>query len=483
MFADMDYTATTQENHGFFAVSSANDTEKENAIASQVAKFSAVHRLGVLDMILDMGVADWLSPYGLPFVATFRHDPIQWPRILATARTQYQGRADLEMAVDAYLIAHPELCGLEQNPVPAGEPKAHKRLKIINAEDLRRMVIPPLRWIINGLLPAGCTIVAGPPKDGKSLLAWNLSVAAATGGIALGRERVQQGSVLYLALEEGERRAQERLNMQMEQFQSQADLSLLDIVLWEAPRIGDGLEEELTSWIDRHQDARLIIIDILEKVRPQPSRNGNIYSDGYGATAPLTRIAQERNIALMVVHHSNKTRPEDIRDSVSGPASLLGGADTFWGLRRGVGTIDATLSITGRDVPEQELALQFQAGFWTVLGGAEEYRLSQGRKEVLEYLTHVEEPQTPKQIALALAKPEPSMRVRLQRMADQKQVLNYGGRYVIHPSYNTFCTDDDEGDEVSGGGSLGSPGSAGSHGSPRSLPPTEIQSYRQDPNL
>src|SRR5262249_33548826 len=158
-----------------------------------------------------------------------------------------------------------------------------------------------------------------------------LCVAVATGGIALGTVRVEQGPALYLALEDGERRAQQRLNAQRERVQGQVDLSRLDLVLWDAPRLGEGLEDALLAWLDQHMDARLIVIDILEKVRPRASKNGNVYADAYDATAPLTRIAQDRNIALLVVHHVNKTRPDDVRDSISGPMSLLGGADTFWG--------------------------------------------------------------------------------------------------------------------------------------------------------
>src|SRR6266566_7408783 len=201
----MDDTSDVQGNHGFFGHRSTNGTEADSTIADHVAAFSPAHRQGVLDMILGLAVADWFSPECMAFLATFRHDKIQWPRIAAVARDQYQKPTDLETAVDTFLGMHPVLLGLEQRQVQVSEQdkRPAPRLKVVNAEDLRRMVFPPLQWVLEGLLPAGCTLLTGRAKDGKSMLAWNLCIAVATGGIALGRESVEQGSVLYLALEDG----------------------------------------------------------------------------------------------------------------------------------------------------------------------------------------------------------------------------------------------------------------------------------------
>ena len=40
--------------------------------------------------------------------------------------------------------------------------------KVISAEDLLSTPIPPTKWIIPGLLPAGLALVAGPSKAGKA---------------------------------------------------------------------------------------------------------------------------------------------------------------------------------------------------------------------------------------------------------------------------------------------------------------------------
>jgi RecA-family ATPase len=123
-------------------------------------------------------------------------------------------------------------------------------------------------------------VLTGRSKDGKSLMAYDLTVAVASGGMALGKYAVTQGSVWYLALEDGERRAQTRLNHMQERLDTALSPEAQDkisLTLWEAPRLGEGLEEDLIAWIEATPDARLIVLDILEKVRPARKHNGNGY--------------------------------------------------------------------------------------------------------------------------------------------------------------------------------------------------------------
>ena len=71
---------------------------------------------------------------------------------------------------------------------------------IVNAQNLRSTVFPPIKWAVDGFLPEGLSILAGGPKVGKSLLALHLAVGVALGGCVLGKIPVIKGRVLYLAL-------------------------------------------------------------------------------------------------------------------------------------------------------------------------------------------------------------------------------------------------------------------------------------------
>ncbi len=201
-------------------------------------------------------------------------------------------RDRLRLAADAYRqqAAKPEASSSSR---PAG-------FHPINAEVLRHKELPPEQWIIDEKLPAGCTVLAGRSKDGKSMMAYGLVVAVATGGAAFGTEPVTQGDVLYLALEDGERRAQKRLQAQCEQISDEVDLSRLELVLWKSSALGAGLEEDLNTWIASKPAPRLIIIDILEKVRPRRTKKwqclcGSVW--GNGATDTIGTGAQYRHFS------------------------------------------------------------------------------------------------------------------------------------------------------------------------------------------
>lgn len=81
----------------------------------------------------------------------------------------------------------------------------------VTLADLQYKSFPPLRWIIEDILPEGVTLVAAKPKSKKSWLALGLALAIAMGGKALGRLNVMQGGVLFLDLEGNERRIQSRV--------------------------------------------------------------------------------------------------------------------------------------------------------------------------------------------------------------------------------------------------------------------------------
>src|SRR5262245_24160085 len=81
----------------------------------------------------------------------------------------------------------------------------------IRASDLQAKAFEPLRYVLPGLILEGASLLVGRPKLGKSWLALDLSIAIADGRSALGTSPPNAGDVLYLALEDGERRLQRRM--------------------------------------------------------------------------------------------------------------------------------------------------------------------------------------------------------------------------------------------------------------------------------
>lgn len=82
--------------------------------------------------------------------------------------------------------------------------------KALTAEELLSTPLPPVKWIIPGLLPAGLALFAGPSKAGKSWLTLWLCLQVAQGKPVWGRE-IESRTVLYLSLEDTLNRLQDRL--------------------------------------------------------------------------------------------------------------------------------------------------------------------------------------------------------------------------------------------------------------------------------
>ena len=293
--------------------------------------------------------------------------------------------------------------------------------------------IPDLEFIVEDILPVGATLFVGRAKDGKSLAMWNLALAVASGGVVFGRYPTSPGPVLYLDLEDGERRAKKRLTDQLRALNMAQCPEGFEVVCWDAPRVGAGLEAQLHGWLDDHPGAKLIIIDILEKVRPPRTRNGSVYADDYAAVAPLQRLAQERGIAIVIVHHTHKAKAEDFRDTPSGSMSLLGAVDTLWSIRRVAGERDAVLQITGRDLLETpELAMQFQDGFWTARGDAATTILNPAHQAIVEALRTAGYPMTPTQLATVLGVNLNTLKVHLMRLVERGLVAKTGQGQYLH---------------------------------------------------
>jgi hypothetical protein len=365
-------------------------------------------------------VEQWLDDWMLETFADFRPIRQQWVKIKAGYRRLGGDTRLLDEAVQR---------------VVDERPKARPHAIRISARDLKAKVLPPLNYVVDDILPAGCTLLTGKSKDGKSLMAYNLAVAVLTGGKALGSYGVQQGSVWVLALEDGERRAQQRLRMQESHMGAIAPelQDKLIFTLWESPRLGEGLEDDLRDWILSTPDARLIIIDILEKVRPPRKVHGHLYTEDYNATASLTRLAQEHNVSILIVHHANKLNPSDFRDSASGAMSLIGGADNFWSLSRRPMSEEAALRITGRDIEEEcELAMQFRDGFWAVIDDGGVSRMSKERKAIYDVLATSPTPLSSKQIAERLGRPYDHTRFLVHKMYHAGSLLQPStGCYTI----------------------------------------------------
>ena len=304
-----------------------------------------------------------------------------------------------------------------------------QRVDVVNAQILRKTVLPPLKWAIEGFLPAGLTILAGSPKVGKSILALHIALAVATGGCALGKIFVQQGDVLYLALEDNKRRIQERINGS--DLDATADLSRLDVVCV-SPRQAEGGLAYIELWLQEHKEARLVIIDTLQMFRTQLSGKGHMYSEDYDTISEIKKLADKYDVPFLIIHHLKKAKEnEDWINEFSGSQGIAGAADTLFSLKRSRTQAIGILHRTGRDVEEKDFAMTLDGFGWTLQGDVEQFTMPEWKRQILDFLKE-HDSVTPMELAEAYNLNISTAKNNLQRMAKDGKIQRVGhGRYSI----------------------------------------------------
>lgn len=225
---------------------------------------------------------------------------------------------------------------------------------------------PPLAYAIPGVLPEGSSLLVGPPKIGKSWFVLALALACASGGRALSAVEVgQPRPVLYLALEDGDRRMQDRCRQLLASDPIPAAFFYITRVM------PNQVIATMTAWLQQHATTSpLIVLDTLGKVMPPALAGESAYARDYRIGGQLKRLCDEHpGLSLLVNHHDRKAGSEDFVDSVSGTNGLAGAADTILVLTRPRQESIGVLHVTGRDVAEAEYALKFEQGSaWSLDG-------------------------------------------------------------------------------------------------------------------
>ncbi len=314
----------------------------------------------------------------------------------------------------------------------AAEPKPRPRIKFerTSTNVIMATKYPPLRAVVPGYLYEGFTVLAGRQKLGKTWLAIDWSLAVATGGVAMGAIDCAVGNVLYIDMENGPRRIQGRINALYPDERNLPDLSNLEWVT-EAPQLDQGFIAELERWRTSVPVPTLVVIDVLQRIKPAGSMARNSYENDYSAWAPLQQWSTENRVAVLGLHHTKKGGADDPLEALSGSNGLSACADTTIVLDQDQN--GRTLYVRGRDVEEKETAVIFTAGAWTVLGNAVDVRRSDERSVILAALTDNSEPMTPLEIADATGQPRANVRQLLRKMAKAGEIYKISKCYWVDP--------------------------------------------------
>jgi hypothetical protein len=325
--------------------------------------------------------------------------------------------------------------------VPAVAPPKRERPRTAwTADQLMDAQFPEPKWAVPGILAEGVTLLAGPPKVGKSWLSLGLALAVAAGGKAFDSVPVDGGPVLYLALEDTPRRLQTRMGKLLGGRRAPAGLRLVT----ECPPFPQGGVEAIAGWLDRNPDARMVVMDVFAKMRGASPQGASAYDADYVAVGYAKRLADHYGVAVVLVHHVRKMASEDFLTEVSGTNGIAGAADATLVLKRARGQADGILHVTGRDVEEAEYALAFQqeSGAWHLLDGpASDHTIGDTRATILRHV-RAHPGAKPKDIAEAMPDVDAdTVRRTCSRMADAGQLTrDAGGRYFPDTGSRTAPT-------------------------------------------
>jgi hypothetical protein len=261
--------------------------------------------------------------------------------------------------------------------------------------DLQRMTFKDTKFIIPGVLPTGNIILAARPKMRKTWLALQLGMAVATGGKFL-EWNCAKGDVLFLALEDNERRIRERIRTLQTFDMSAPDLS--GFRYWTGgmsedangklyvsdpqeaaetmatfPR-GEAGVDALEQYLEQFPNTSMIVIDTLQHFKGH-STNRDVYARDYEAMMPITKLAARREVLIMPVTHEKKGLASvdsgDFLEDVTGSAGNTGGADGVASIKGKRGVQDENesrkLYLSGRDIPhdfEVDMTFDAERGGW-----------------------------------------------------------------------------------------------------------------------
>lgn len=244
---------------------------------------------------------------------------------------------------------------------------------------------PPLTFLVDEILAKGhMAVLAGRPKSGKSWLVLQLAQAVDQGRPFLGRS-TKTGRVLYVALEDGERRVYQRCKIL--KWQPKNAAVLFDIARFDGDGVpGPGLEQlkQLAGQYD------LIIVDTLIKTLSGKANENDNAQMGMVVNG-LAHIAHDTDTAVLLVHHTGKGMAENVFDLLRGASAIRGGYDVGLLLDRKQDEREAVLHMESRDVDLSNMTIQQAANGagWECLGtGAVITELRAGRdavKAMLDY--------------------------------------------------------------------------------------------------
>lgn len=249
--------------------------------------------------------------------------------------------------------------------------KGLPKLTAISAYDLQNKEFEERYYAVQGMIPEGETVIAAPPKTGKSWLMLDMCLKVAEGKTFLGFD-TKQSDTLYLALEDGDSFEQERLNIVTGGATAPKNFHF---VFSNVMPMNEGFLLQLEELLKAFPKIKVVVIDTLQFVKYRQGKSESAYECDYRTGRDLKEFAEKKHLAVVVVTHTTKMiHIEDEMSNVSGTNGVTGAADAVVVLSKENRTDkEARLFITGRKVRQSMHSIKFDDSRcqWDYMGEAE----------------------------------------------------------------------------------------------------------------
>ncbi len=353
-------------------------------------------------------------------------------------------------------------------PASEQQERASRLPKPKTAKEIRDTQYEGPQFTVEGLIPKGMTVLGGSPKSGKTLLATAIVLSVGSGAPLLGDIPVQRTKVLFISLEDSERRFQSRLAKLSDQYPATEDV--LFINSWNVE--GQEPTQLLNEYLGANPEIGLVIIDPLVLFLGTEGASQSGYKVEYQHARSIKAIADRHHLSIVVIHHTSKRGSDDWVGNYYGSFALPGAADALLFLDKRRGAETAVLKVTGRDVADQEIGLiRHENGCQWVRyeGTPEESCTSPEQDEILALLRRAGRPMQLKELVKATNKSSSNIHNILKKLVGNELVksLSRGWYEAVNPEANAgedvvdaeFTVNEDEDERPSEGSPAAAPSS------------------------
>jgi len=335
--------------------------------------------------------------------------------------------------------------------LPVSKKKA-ETIMLLSANELQKQILPPINWIVEGLLPEGLAVLAGRPKIGKSWMALELALTVANGFESMGLFDAKQHDVFYVPYEDNFRRLQGRINKIMTGSLSKTAPPNLFYPQdnFGFPKLNENGILEIEKILDNNSNIKFIVVDTLGRgIADKRRKDNNAYNADYDLSSALQKLTMERKICILLIHHTRKLDSENVFDEISGTTGLTAGFDTMLVLKKKDNK--HTLYVAGRDVPETEYHLEFDESscVWKAEQKTGEVKMTVEREEIYDLIKSYNRKMKTGEIATILGKSTSNMSKMLGKMVKEGTLKSMGyGVYDLAEEFKEDGENEDVADEM-----------------------------------